>query len=111
MNEKQFLIEMGQRVAARRKELGLTQEQTAERMNVSLQTVSCVELGKKAIRPENLAKLCQVLDTSADHLLYGRIPTDQLQRSAKKLAALQEDEFRMVDELIDFFLRKSGSKS
>lgn len=107
MNEKQFLIEMGQRVAARRKEMGLTQEQTAERMNVSLQTVSCVELGKKAIRPENLAKLCAVLETSADYLLLGRAPTEKAERSNKKLASLSDSQLHMVDSLIDFFLQST----
>lgn len=49
-----LLIAMGQRIARRRKELRLTQETVAERMGVSLQTVSCFELGKKAIRSEDL---------------------------------------------------------
>lgn len=45
---------MGMRISGRRKELNLTQEKLAERMGVSLQTISCIELGKKAIRPETL---------------------------------------------------------
>ena len=61
-----FLIDMGKRIAQRRKELHLTQEQLAEKMGVSLQTVSCIELGKKAIRPENLANLCTCLTVTAD---------------------------------------------
>ncbi len=104
MNENQFLIQMGQRVSLRRKELGLTQEQTAERMNVSLQTVSCVELGKKAIRPENLAKLCLVLDTSADYLLLGRATADRVDRNSKKLSALNEGQLQVVETLVDHFL-------
>ncbi len=104
MNENQFLIQMGQRVSLRRKELGLTQEQTAERMNVSLQTVSCVELGKKAIRPENLAKLCLVLDTSADYLLLGRATAVRVDRNSKKLAALNEGQLQVVETLVDHFL-------
>ncbi len=104
MNENQFLIQMGQRVSLRRKELGLTQEQTAERMNVSLQTVSCVELGKKAIRPENLAKLCLVLDTSADYLLLGRATAGRVDRNSKKLSALNEGQLQVVETLVDHFL-------
>ena len=63
--DKELLKEMGQRISARRKELHLTQEQVAEKMGTSLQMVSNLELGKKAIRPENLAKLCNILNVSA----------------------------------------------
>ena len=49
MGNDVFLVKMGLRIAQRRKELHLTQEQLADQMGVSLQTVSCIELGKKAI--------------------------------------------------------------
>lgn len=71
MGNEQVLRDMGMRVSARRKELHLTQEQVAERMDVSLQMISNLELGKKAIRPENLLRLSQVLDISADYILSG----------------------------------------
>ena len=51
-----FLIAMGQRIARWRKELRLTQETVAERMGVSLQTVSCFELGKKSDPPRKLGQ-------------------------------------------------------
>ena len=66
-----LLTDMGKRIAARRKELRLTQETVAERMGLSLQSVSCFELGKKAIRPENLVNLCRVLEVSPNYLLTG----------------------------------------
>lgn len=47
MANELLLKEMGIRIAKRRKEHHLTQEQIAERMNVSLQMISNLELGKK----------------------------------------------------------------
>lgn len=69
MGDEKLLREIGARIDLRRKELDLTQEQLAELMDVSIQMISNLELGKKAIRPENLVKLCAVLDVSADHIL------------------------------------------
>jgi len=71
MGDEKLLKEIGGRINTRRKELGLTQEELAERMEVSIQMISNVELGKKAIRPENLIKLCNALNTSADYIWRG----------------------------------------
>ena len=104
--DKRLLVEMGERISARRKELKLTQEQVAERINLSLQSVSCIELGKKAIRPENLVNLCRVLSVSADYILTGKKDPSQLEGIVKKLAGLSKDDFKMVEALVDH-LRKT----
>lgn len=101
MNEKTFLIEMGKRIAQRRKELKLTQEQVANDINLSLQSISCIELGKKAIRPENLFNLCCILNTSCDYILTGKKSKDQLDEISQKLATLKDDDYKMVESLID----------
>lgn len=95
-----LLIAMGQRIARRRKELKLTQETVAERMGVSLQTVSCFELGKKAIRPENLVNLCRVLDVSPDYLLTGAAQPQTLSRIEGLLSRLTDEDRAMVEQLI-----------
>lgn len=102
-----FLINMGQRIAKRRKELHLTQEQLAEKMGVSLQTVSCIELGKKAIRPENLANLCTHLDVSADYIIYGKREEKQMLDIVAKLSELPQREFCMVQDLITLLHQKT----
>ncbi len=105
MDDKKFLEEMGKRIANRRRELHLTQEQTAEKMDVTLQTVSCIELGKKAIRPQNLAKLCIALDASADYILLGKRTEQDLTEISQKLAALSERDYDTVKILTDHLLK------
>ena len=102
-----FLIKMGQRIAQRRKELHFTQEQLAEKMGVSLQTISCIELGKKAIRPENLTNLCVHLEISADYILSGRRTETQMSETVNKLSELPMNEFGVVKDLIDLLYSKS----
>lgn len=48
------LAKIGARIARRRKELNLTQEQVAERMNASIQMLSNIERGKK----QSKLKIC-----------------------------------------------------
>lgn len=101
MGKDTFLVAMGLRISRRRKELELTQESLAEKMGVSLQTVSCIELGKKAIRPENLANLCVCLGISSDYILYGKRSEQQMQDTVAKLSALDLEAYRAVKELIN----------
>ena len=106
MGNDVFLVNMGLRIAQRRKELHWTQEQLAEKMGVSLQTVSNIELGKKAVRPENLANLCIHLDISSDYILYGKRNEQQLSNAVAKLSALDSEAYTMVENLIDFLHRR-----
>ena len=106
MSNDTFLINMGVRIAQRRKELHMTQEQLAEKMGVSLQTVSCIELGKKAVRPENLANLCSHLGISADYILYGKRDSRQMTDVVAKLSSLDAEEYRTVQELIELLYNR-----
>ena len=108
MATETFLVMMGQRIAQRRKEMHFTQEQLAERMGVSLQTISCIELGKKAIRPENLTNLCLHLEITADYILSGKRTETQMSETVNKLSELPMKEFGVVKDLIDLLYSKSG---
>ena len=97
-----FLKEMGQRIMVRRKSLRMTQEELAERLGVSTQMISNLELGKKAIRPENLAKVCEVLGLSADFVLTGTSTKTSVDTIAEKLIQLTPEELKMVHDMIDY---------
>ena len=102
MGDNEFLKEMGQRIMLRRKALRMTQEELAEKLGVSTQMISNLELGKKAIRPENLAKVCTVLELSADFVLTGMRTKTAVDAVAEKLIQLNAEELQMVKEMIDY---------
>ena len=106
MGKDTFLINMGVRIAQQRKELKLTQEQLAEKMGVSLQTISCIELGKKAVRPENLANLCSYLNISSDYILYGKRDSQQMTGVITKLSNLKPEEYQAVQTLIELLYKE-----
>ena len=106
MGDNEFLKEMGQRIMVRRKSLRMTQEELAEKWGVSTQMISNLELGKKAIRPENLAKVCSVLELSADFILTGTNTKTAVDAVAEKLIQLTAEELQMVNEMIDYMNRQ-----
>lgn len=106
VGDNEFLKTMGHRIMCRRKALRMTQEELSEKLGVSTQMISNLELGKKAIRPENLAKVCEVLELSADFVLTGSNTKTAVDPVAEKLLLLTKEELRMVSDMIDYMNSK-----
>ena len=95
------LAEIGKRITERRKKLGLTQEALAEKGDLTPQFVSYAEAGKRAMRPENVIKLANALEGSADYLLTGDIVDKDILILSKKLSTLSPEKLRIVENIID----------
>lgn len=95
------LEEAGKRIMERRKKLGLTQEQLAERSEVTTQFVSYAESGKRGMRPENLMKIAYALGVSTDYLLTGDIIDKDKLLLSEKLDKLTPAEVRLIEGIID----------
>ncbi len=71
-------------------------------MNVSIQMVSNLERGNKAIRIDNLINLSRILDVSTDYILTGKETTEDIQVLTSRIAQLPEKERKMLEMLVDF---------
>ncbi len=99
---------IGERICSRRKQLRYTQERLAEEMNVSIQMVSNLERGNKAIKIENLIKLSDILGVSTDYILLGRNTAGDVMNVADKLSQLSDDNLRLVEHIIDFCIGRQS---
>jgi len=93
---------IGKRIQTRRKQQGYTQEQLADKMNVSIQMISNLERGNKAIRIDNLINVSQILAVSTDYILTGRETVDDIQGLASRISRLSERDRKMLELLIDY---------
>lgn len=100
MGDEKLLKEIGARISARRKELHYTQEYVAEQMDVSIQMISNLELGKKAIRPENLVKVAAVLDISTDYILTGSRACKTTSWLAAQILKLSDKDYHAIVTLV-----------
>ena len=96
------LAKIGQRIQIRRKQQGYTQEQLADLMNVSIQMVSNLERGNKAIRIDNLIKLSEILEISTDYILTGKETADDIGDLNTRIEQLSERDRKMINLLADF---------
>lgn len=99
-----LLKQMGRRLSARRKQLRLTQEEVAERADLTTQTISTAETGSKALRPENIVKMCGALGISADYLLFGTISDEDRSYLSEKIAKLNPEHYRHLEDIVDSYI-------
>ena len=63
---------VGKNIKKFRERKGLTQDEVAERLNVTRQTVSCWETEKSQPDIETLQSLSQIFEVSVEELIYGK---------------------------------------
>lgn len=101
-------IEIGARIATRRKQLGLTQEQAAERAGLTQQFFASVETGAKNIRAESVIRVSRALNVSTDFLLTGAVSDWDRNRVADMLKPLNEAQFLLLEGIIRDILQFGG---
>lgn len=99
-----FLAEMGKRIHERRKTLRLSQEELAERAEMTKQTVSRAENGLRALGAGNVIKISKALEVSADYLLTGEYTGADVQILNKKIANLTNSQCRFLEDFIRNFV-------
>lgn len=101
-------MKLGERIAEKRKEQGLTQAELAEKMLVTRQTVSRWEAGMALPDIERVAELAGILGVSCDYLLKDdeQMPSDALSKPPAVSRLLQglkgkTVKFNFYDDEID----------
>ena len=105
-----LLTQIGQRIRKHREKSRLSQEQLAERADVSSQTISTAETGKKRLRVENIIKICEALEISPDYLLLGKISPQDLTILSDKLSQLTPGQYRHLEDIIDSYITALSEK-
>ena len=88
-------MDLGKKIMTMRNEKNLSQEQLAEKLNVTRQTISNWENGSKIPSAETLDRLSEILNVSIDYLL-GRSKENYLD-----VTGIQEDQVLILSALVD----------
>lgn len=115
--DKAFYAALGQRVAERRRTLGLTQQQLADTLDIAQQTLAHYEVGRLRIAVALLPRLSQVLRLSLEELLGEPVkagkrgPTPRLQAQLDRIGSLPRGKQRMLLDMIDAALQSTDSQA
>lgn len=100
-------LTMGDRIKEIRKKRGLTQEQLAEKVDITLEYISQIERGLKIPSMQVFIKLVEVLDVSADYLLRDTVSTRNLygdKQIGRKLEKLTPKQRVALEALMDTYM-------
>ncbi|MCI8623816.1 MAG: helix-turn-helix transcriptional regulator [Provencibacterium sp.] len=109
--KKPQYIKMGQRFREAREAKGWTRSQLAEKMELSVEFITDLELGNSGIRLDRFASLCQLLNVNAHTALFGsveQLPT--LSHLETMLANRDIEDVRRVTAMLEAVVEKYFDK-
>lgn len=112
MSEKVDKVALGQRVAERRSEIGLSQTELADAAGMKQQGVASIE-GGKVERPRKLKEIAEALGVTDDWLLYGKAdPTEEAgaaalrARVSVKMKKLKMESLQSILDQVEYFVAR-----
>ena len=117
--EQALFKALGARIAALRKQQGLTQTQLAEELGIAQQTLAHYEVGRLRMPVSLLPAFAQRFTVGIDELLMGessrsasgrtkRGPAPRLQRQMERIARLPRMKQQLVIDMLDGLLAQAG---
>lgn len=113
--EKVFYVQLGRRIAERRKAADITQVQLAEILGIAQQTMAHYEGGVSRIAVALLPPLANALGTTVEDLLGEaakrggkRGPVPKLQQTLEQVSQLPKSRQRVIHEVLDSMLAQAS---
>ena len=94
---------IGKRIRHRREAAGLSQEQLAEKLELSTNHISSIECGKSLLTTKRLLDLCDILGGTPNYYLLGEIEPGA-DRITSLVKELPPDAQEMLCRLIETYL-------
>lgn len=101
--KKEVNIQIGEQIRIAREQAKLTQEQFAERIEVSPQYISDLERGVVGISIPTLKRACIVLGTTSDQILFGAVSENRNAAIEKRCSNLSDKAFAALLDIVDTF--------
>lgn len=98
---------LGERIAARRRELGLKQWQVNDIAGLSDKYLSNIERATSVLSVDVLMRLCSALDTTPDTLLLGATAEEEadcVKSAVNKIRKMTDTQVKLAESLLDWIL-------
>ncbi len=97
---------IGERIANRRKELGLTQWQVEEMADITQKYLSNIERASSGLSIDVMMRLCDALEITPDYLLLGttEMPEDISAAVESRLRQMSSKQLQLALSLMDWIL-------
>ncbi len=100
--------QIGRRIYKKRKDLGLTQEELADRSGLSQSFLTCIERGEKGPGFDSIIRISRALETSTDYLLMGVMPQEESNNILSLFEPMDETQRKLAIEILKGILLIGG---
>jgi transcriptional regulator with XRE-family HTH domain len=114
-DEKLFFKQLGARIAALRKDQGLTQVQLAEALGLTQQMIASYEVGRRRVPVSLLPQVAATLAVSLEELIgkkdvqpAKRGPAPKLQQQIERIQKLPRSQQRFVMQMLDTVIAQAS---
>jgi transcriptional regulator with XRE-family HTH domain len=114
-DERVFFQQLGARIAALRKDQGMTQVQLAEILGLTQQMIASYEVGRRRVPVSLLPQIAETLAVSLEELIgkkdvqpAKRGPAPKLQQQIERIQRLPRAKQRFVIEMLDTVLAQAS---
>ena len=104
MDKKSLNTAIGSRIKLARENMGWTQEELAEKIDLSTQFISTIEQGVAGASLGTVISLCEVLNVSSEWLLCGKQAVPDSEKIATKISSLSSVQLVALDRVTDELL-------
>ncbi|MBP3338276.1 MAG: helix-turn-helix transcriptional regulator [Lachnospiraceae bacterium] len=108
MNNNEYLISIGERMSEIRRAHNLTQEELAEKLDISVKHVSHTERGLSSLSLKNMMEFCRIFDCSLDYIIFGNQNNSPLSKIPDKIAEIlytgNEKEINRLNRYLEMYI-------
>lgn len=102
------LIQMGNRIKIRRKELKIKQTDLAELLDISNNHMSSIETGKQKPSLDTFMKICENLYVTPDYLLLGSMHSSNIPQSiVDGLRLCSDEDIELARDFIELLVERN----
>lgn len=100
---------LGKRISQRRHELGIKQNELAEKAEIANNYLSNIETGRSIPSLETFSRLCIVLNATPDSFLLGTVKTDDVTQSIiDNLKLCDNNSIDLVDDFVQLIVKRQN---
>ena len=100
---------LGKRISQRRRELGIKQNELAEKAEIANNYLSNIETGRSIPSLETFSRLCIGLNATPDSFLLGTVKTDDVTQSIiDNLKLCDNNSIDLVDDFVQMIVKRQN---
>ena len=109
-NRKNLNVILGANLKREREKAGFTQDRFSELLGIGSKSLSSIERGVVGVSLTTLMRICELLQISANVLLYEQSRKNDVESLALQLEQLSDEQFKIASDVINSLMKAFSVK-